>query len=184
MKLFFVTGNKNKFLEVKQLIPSIEQLDLDLEEIQHTDSQKIITHKLLEALKHQSDGIVVEDTSLSFECLGELPGPLIKWFVKSMSLDQLADLTQKLGNVKAKAIVTVGLAINSRELHFFEGVVEGEIVPPTGKKGFGWDSIFKPTGFKNTFAQMSLEEKNKCSMRKIAFLKLRDFLVSKNLIKA
>lgn len=184
MKLFFVTGNKNKFLEVKQLIPSINQLEIDLEEIQHTDPQTIIAHKLLEALKHKREGIIVEDISLNFQCLGGLPGPLIKWFMKSLELDRLVDLTVKLKNNKARAIATVGLAIDSRQIFYFEGTIKGEIVFPRGEGGFGWDSIFKPDSCSKTFAQMSLAEKNKYSMRKLAFIKLKEFLVSKNLITA
>lgn len=59
----------------------------------------------------------------------------------------------------------------------FEGVVEGEIMNERiGKGGFGYDPIFKPIGFQQTFAQMNLKQKNQISHRAIAIAKMVDFL--------
>ena len=84
MSLYFITGNKNKFEEVKSILPEIEQLDVDLPEIQDIDAQNIIRFKLLEALRHHAGEFIVEDTSLYFDCLKGLPGPLIKWFLETI----------------------------------------------------------------------------------------------------
>ena len=84
MNLYFITGNKNKFEEVKSILPNTEQLDIDLPEIQDIDAKIIIRAKLLAALKHKDGEFIVEDTSLYLDCLGGLPGPLIKWFMKNM----------------------------------------------------------------------------------------------------
>jgi hypothetical protein len=51
------------------------------------------------------------------------------------------------------------------EPKLFVGRCDGTIVAPTGENMFGWDPIFKPTGFEQTFAEMDLEEKNKISHR-------------------
>ena len=83
MKIYFITGSKGKFEEVKQIIPEIIQKDIDLPEIQETDAKKIIANKLQEALKHVKSGCVVEDTSLYIASLNGLPGPLIKWFINN-----------------------------------------------------------------------------------------------------
>jgi len=63
MELYFVTGNKNKFEEAKSVIPDLQELAIDLPEIQETDP------KLRGALKHKNGGLIVEDTSLYFDCL-------------------------------------------------------------------------------------------------------------------
>ena len=84
MKIYFVPGNENKLNEAKKILPEIEGLNIDLIEIQSIDSQEIIEHKLNEAKKHHSGNFVVEDTSLELVAMKGLPGPLIKFFEKSI----------------------------------------------------------------------------------------------------
>lgn len=150
--------------------------DLDLVEIQEIDSQKIIEAKLQEAKKYLSGNIIVEDNSLIFSCLGSLPGPLIKWFMKEVGNDRLYQLCESFDNFNATAKVTIGYSDENGQNYFFEGSIQGKIVKPIGENGFGWDAIFVPNSYDKTFAQMTPEEKNQISMRKIAFQKLADFL--------
>ena len=180
MTLYFITGNKNKFSEVKAIIPNVEQLDIDLPEIQDIDAKKIIRAKLLEALNYKQAEFIVEDTSLYLECLNGLPGPLIKWFMKTIGNDGLFNIAEKLGNNKAEAKTIIGYAKNPKEIYYFEGSVKGKIVSPRGKLGFGWDPIFQPEGFSKSFAELTPEEKNKISMRRIALNKLKEFLEVKS----
>ena len=71
--------------------------------------------------------------------------------------------------------MTVGI----NKTFFFEGIIEGNISPkPLGKQGFHYDPIFVPRGYDKTFAQMTLNEKNKISHRGIALKKLVKFLAS------
>lgn len=174
--LYFITGSKNKFAEAKAILGDMEQLDIDLPEIQDIDSKNIINAKLFEALKHEKGGLVVEDTSLSFSCLNGLPGPLIKWFLKTIGNDGLFQLVEKSGNDIAEAKTIIGYARSEKEIYFFEGSISGRIVAPRGETNFGWDPIFLPNGFSQTFAEMSREEKNKISMRRLSLNKLKDFL--------
>lgn len=176
MKITFITGNKGKFEEASQIIPELEQQDIDLTEIQEIDSSKIIASKLQEANKHLQGNLVVEDNSLTLNCLNGLPGPLIKWFLKTVGNDGLVKIAQDFGDNKAKATVTIGFSKEDGSIEYFEGSIEGEIVNPRGDNGFGWDPIFQPNGYTKTFAQMTLGEKNQISMRKIAFQKLKDYL--------
>ena len=69
--LYFITGNKNKFKEFQDILgeENIEQLDIDLPELQEIDPHKIIRHKIQEALKHHKGPLLIEDTSLYFDCL-------------------------------------------------------------------------------------------------------------------
>jgi inosine triphosphate pyrophosphatase len=178
MEIYFITGNKNKFEEAKSVMPDLQQLDIDLPEIQEVDARAIIKEKLLEALKHKQAGFIVEDTSLYCDCLSGLPGPLIKWFLKTIGNDGLYKIVNGFGNPKAQAKTMIGYARADDDIHYFEGVVEGTIVAPRGETNFGWDPIFQPAGQERTFAEMSKEEKNTISMRRMAFEKLKEFIDS------
>jgi inosine triphosphate pyrophosphatase len=178
MPLYFITSNNKKFSEVKMLMPDIEQLEIDLPEIQETDAKKIIKAKLLEALQHHKGEFMVEDTSFYLDCLNGLPGPLIKWFLVTIGNIGLADIAHKFGNFNATAKTIIGYAKSHEEIYFFEGELEGIVVVPQGEVGFGWDPIFKPTGFEKTFAEMTKEEKNAISMRSMAVQKMKEFLAS------
>jgi non-canonical purine NTP pyrophosphatase (RdgB/HAM1 family) len=177
--LYFITGNKNKFSEVKAILSEVEQLDIDLPEIQDMDAQAIIRAKLQEAFNHAQGEFIVEDTSLYLDAMNGLPGPLIKWFLKAIGIEGLAGLAEKLGNKKAIAKTIIGYAKNRDEIQFFEGTVHGTIVMPQGETGFGWDPIFLPDGHEKTFAEMSREEKNELSMRRMAVNKLKKYLYSR-----
>ncbi len=179
MTLYFITGNKNKFSEVKKVFPNIKQLDIDLPEIQEIDAKKIIEAKLFEALKYKKGEFIVEDTSLYLNCLNGLPGPLIKWFMKSIGNKGLFELAKNFNNYKAEAKTIIGYAKNSDEIYYFEGNIKGIIVSPEGKKGFGWDPIFQPEVYSKSFAELTEEEKNKISMRGVALNKLKEFLEKK-----
>ncbi|MDP2874441.1 MAG: RdgB/HAM1 family non-canonical purine NTP pyrophosphatase [bacterium] len=178
--IYFITGNPNKLKEVKLVLPSVEQLDIDLPEIQEVDAKEIIRNKLLEALNRTEGEFIVEDTSLYLTCLKGLPGPLIKWFLKTVGNEGLAEIAEKLGDTKAEAKTIIGYAKNREEIYFFEGSIKGRIVKPRGESNFGWDPIFLPDGHEKTFAEMSREEKNEISMRRVALNKLSEFLQTKN----
>ena len=75
MKFYFITGNKGKFEEAKAIIPKLEQLDIELPEVQEIDPKQIIKAKLFAAFEHKMEEFIVEDTSLSFECLNGLNIP-------------------------------------------------------------------------------------------------------------
>lgn len=174
--IYFITGNANKFNEIKTFIPYLEQLDIEFPEIQDINPHTVISAKLQEALKHTTEAIIVEDTSLSLDCMNGFPGPLIKWLSKSIGNEGIYELTQKYQNPKAIARTVIGFAVPGAEFNFFEGTLDGTIRKAAGDNGFGWDKIFAPGDSSLTFAQMAQEEKNKISMRKIATLKLKEFL--------
>jgi len=176
MALCFITGNKNKFREVKSILGEVEQVDIDLPEVQDIDARIVVETKLKEALRHRKDAFILEDTSLYLDCLKGLPGPLIKWFLKTVGNQGLAEIAEKMGDNKAEAKTIVGFAKSPEEIYFFEGIIKGRIVSPRGQTNFGWDPIFQPEGETRTFAEMTAEEKNSVSMRRLALNKLKEFL--------
>ena len=172
----FITGNRGKFEEVQAILPEVEQLDINLPEIQEIDAHEVIRAKLEAAYTHHAGPFMVEDISLSLACLGGLPGPLIKWFLKTIGNEGLFEIVSKFGNDTATAKTMIGYARSPEEIHFFEGTIAGRIVAPRGEGGFGWDPVFLPDGHDKTFGEMTTEEKNAISMRRIAANKLKEFL--------
>ncbi|MGH7175520.1 MAG: non-canonical purine NTP pyrophosphatase [Minisyncoccia bacterium] len=173
--IYFITGNKGKFAEVKAVLgDAIEQLDLNLPEIQGTDPHEIVGEKLREAQKHQAGEFIVEDTSVSLEGMNGLPGPLIKWFLTTIGIAGVVKLAEIFGD-RASARSIIGHVDAAGNIAFYEGEVQGRIVPARGTGGFGWDPIFLPNDFDKTFGEMAPEEKNqaKVSMRRMALEKLR-----------
>ena len=171
----FITGNKGKLEEAREILSGVEQLDIDLEEIQELDPRLVIEAKLKEAQKVVKGDFFCEDTSLYIEKMNGFPGPLIKWYMKAIGVDGIYNQTKVLDNCRAVAKTVIGYSCGD-DIKFFEGIIEGEIVEPAGERGFGWDKIFRPNGFDKTFSQMSIEEKNKISMRRNALNKLKDYL--------
>jgi len=175
MTIHFITGNNKKYEEAKEMIPEIVQLDIDLQEIQEIDAHEIIKEKLNEARKQIEEEIIVEDTSLYIKGLNGLPGPLIKWFMKTLGNKGIAELTEKTGNNECEAKTIIGYS-KKGEIKYFEGTTKGKIVQPRGPNDFGWDQIFQPEGYEKTYAELKTEEKNKISMRKKAFEKLKEYI--------
>ena len=180
MNLYFVTANKNKFKEAQLVIPYLKQLDRDLIEIQEVNPTKIIKSKLSNALeKSVKLPFVVEDTSLHINCLNGLPGPLIKWFLKSLGDEGIYELVKYQNGAKnktygAEAKTLLGYASSTGERYYYEGSIKGKIVSPRGDNYFGWNRIFQPDGSSKTFGEMTLEEKDPMSMRAEAFRNLKN----------
>jgi len=108
---------------------------------------------------------------LYFEELNGLPGALIKFFVKKLTLEQICFLIKE--NRSALAVTCI-VYFNGKELKIFKGETKGEIAKdPKGTNGFGWDPIFIPEGYSQTFAEITSEEKEDKFMRKEAIKKLR-----------
>jgi non-canonical purine NTP pyrophosphatase (RdgB/HAM1 family) len=177
MPLYFVTGNPNKFSDAKAFLGDVEQLDIDLPEIQGIDPHVIMKAKLEEAFKHHKGEFMLDDVSLRMDCLNGLPGPLIKWFIKSMGMDGIAALAEKLGNTKAEVSTIIAYAKSPEDIIFFEGRAKGDIVKPRGQGGFGWDVIFQPEGSDITYAEWKEQNPGPNAMRIEALTKLKNFLL-------
>jgi len=177
MDITFITGNpaKAKYLSDYFKLP-VAHHKLDLVEIQSLDLEEIARHKVEEAFRQLQKPVLVEDVSLSFDALGELPGTLIKWFLTSLGNDGLCRLLEGYNNRSATASVVFALH-DGTDVHFFKGSTRGTIVgSPRGDKNFGWDPIFVPEGQTRTWAEMSPDEKHETSLRKPALEQLAAFL--------
>lgn len=179
MEIVFLTGNANKLAQLKKYFPyEVHHQDVDLPEIQSLDSDKIIEHKAREAYARIQQPVLVEDMSLRFAALGNLPGPLIKWFLEELGTEGLCKLVATLGNPNAYAEVTYGL-FDGTTLQTFRAGLEGTIAPePRGENIFGWNPIFIPNGWTKTLAEMNDEESGTISMRRRALQQLQEYLDS------
>lgn len=126
-----------------------------------------------------------DDTGLEIDALNGAPGVYSARYAGEPSNSQKnIDLVlHNLGNNKNRAarFKTVITLIIGSDMHYFEGTVEGSILTERhGESGFGYDPIFQPQGHTKSFAEMTLEEKNKISHRGIAVRKLVAFLQHQN----
>lgn len=176
-KLTFITGNPAKAKYLGDYFHlSVDHIKLDLPEIQSTDLKEIVEDKAKRAFKVIKTPVIVEDVSLVFHELKELPGPLIKWFFETLGNEGLCKLVNRFDNKKASAKVMFAICDESG-VNTFSGSIDGSITDtPRGDIGFGWDPIFIPDGYIKTWAEMSDDEKHMTSMRKIALQKMSEFL--------
>ncbi len=180
--LKFITGNKQKFEEVKRFLHplKIEQVKMDLNEIQGLDPFEVVKHKLSEAFKHHKGEFLIDDESVYLYCLGgKLPGPLIKWFNVTIGPRGLFDICRKMNNYKAFARSIIGYAKSPKEVLFFEGKTKGRIVSPKGLYKFGYDPIFAPENLSETFAQLKSKGKFELSPRYRSVTKLKKHLLKR-----
>jgi len=170
MTIFFVTGNKEKFREANALLGEfdVEQVDVDLPELQG-EPEEIVKEKARLAARKTGKTVFVEDTSLCFNALNNLPGPYVKAFVEKIGVKGLYELASKYEDKSAYALACIGYCEPGKEPLVFKGRVNGRIVSPRGDTRFFWDQIFIPEGHNKAFSEMSVEEKNKISHRKLAF---------------
>ena len=174
--MYFVTGNINKFNEVKSIFPDVQQLAADLPEIQSLDPKEIIWHKLQEAQKlYPNTQLIVEDTSLVFDARNGLPWPFIKWHLDTVKDIGIWQMLQWFSNKSARGMSTIGYT-DGKNTEFFTWIVYGTIVEPVVSTWFGRDALFQPEWYDKTFAEMTKEEKNAISHRGKALQLLKECL--------
>ena len=99
--LTFITGNANKAKYLSEYFDlPIKHQKIDLPEIQSLSLQEIVESKAKAAYKIAHKPVMVEDVSLTFNALNNLPGPLIKWFLESLGNDGLSALVKKYSDNK------------------------------------------------------------------------------------
>lgn len=173
--LVVVTTNKNKLTEINQILGTNHQVSkIDLPEIQTLDLDKLIIHKVKEAYRLLQKPVLVEDVSLSIKALGGLPGPFVKFFLNTIGTEGTVKL---IGNQKSDTIVTAAVAIyDDKSLKIFKGQVHGTLSKKDrGEHGFGFDKVFIPKGYNQTFSQMPPSLKNKISHRAKALQKVKKY---------
>lgn len=188
MQLVFATNNLNKLKEVQSLIPDhIKLLSLkdigcfeDVPETQNTIKGNAI-QKAEYIKEHYGYDCFADDSGLEVEALNNEPGVFSARYAGSQrdandNMDLLLNNLKEKPNRNAKFKTVVSLHLNG-ELKTFTGICKGEItLDKKGNQGFGYDPIFMPNGYTETFAEIDLKLKNKIGHRGKAVTKLVEFL--------
>lgn len=183
MKIAYITSNAFKFEEARHVLSSWELVNypFDLMEIQG-EPEQIITAKAKEAHAKLKAPLIVEDVSFCCSAINDLPGPYIKDFLKKIADKGLFELIQRYQDHRAAAICHAAYVDENGDSYLFKGSIQGTVVSP---RGFGsisytsWNAIFQPIGYHKTFAELSVQEHSKISMRYQALTQLRLFLENK-----
>ena len=188
MELIFATNNRHKLEEIAKAInKKIELLSLaDIgfsEEIPETHEtlEENSREKAYHIYNRYKTNVFADDTGLEVDALNGDPGVYSARYAGNHcsfqdNVDKVLQELKGVKNRKAKFRTVITLILEGQEYQF-EGIVEGEItITECGRKGFGYDPIFRPNGFKETFAELSLDKKNEISHRGLAVKKLIEFL--------
>jgi XTP/dITP diphosphohydrolase len=191
-ELIFATNNLHKLSEIQSLIgdqfilKSLQQIGCT-EDIPET-APTLEGNALLKAqyiFDKYGKNCFADDTGLEIEALDGRPGVFSARYATDghdfeANIDKVLEELSEADNRKARFRTVIALILDG-SVHYFEGIVKGEIIAERkGIKGFGYDPVFLPDGYDQTFAEMLLTEKNKISHRARAVNKLVDFLNLKN----
>ena len=188
MKIVFASNNKNKIHEIQSMLPeNIQIVSLEsigcLEEIPET-ADSIEGNAILKAnyitQKYGFD-CFADDTGLEVDSLNGQPGVFSARYAgeQKNADDNMNRLLEELSNKSNRnAQFKTVIALNFKEKQYlFTGIASGEItLEKKGTGGFGYDPIFKLSGYEKTFAELSLEIKNEISHRGKATKRLIEFL--------
>jgi XTP/dITP diphosphohydrolase len=194
--LLVATRNPHKTRELRQILGSdFTVRDLrahsEISEIAETGTSFEENAKLKAlAVSRKLPGLVAaDDSGLEVDALGGAPGIYSARYAGTNAtnkeridklLEELARIDPTKEQRSARFRCVLALARNGDVLGTFEGIVEGQIADrPRGSHGFGYDPIFVPNGFQQTFGQLRPAEKNQLSHRARALKKLRAFLNSR-----
>lgn len=189
-QLVFATNNKHKLNEVQQVVGDTFQI-LSLEEIgcyedidepgaTLEENALIKARYIKEKYGYDCFG---DDTGLEVEALNGAPGVHSARYGgdhdSNANIIRLLGELKDIANRKARFRTVIALILNEQEFQF-EGIVEGEIIKERkGSAGFGYDPVFVPDGYSNTFAELGDDVKAQISHRARAIIKLCLFLVGK-----
>lgn len=188
--LIFATNNQHKVDEIRivsgdkfRIITLREAgIDIDIPEPHDTlEANAEEKARVIHGMKNTN--VFSEDTGLEVEALNGEPGVKSARYAGEhkdfqANIDKLLQNLQPHANKRARFRTVISLIWND-QLHMFEGICPGTIVhQQKGEKGFGYDPVFIPEGSDKTFAEMSMEEKNRFSHRRKATDQLIAFLTA------
>ena len=203
MKIVFATNNQHKLSEIRSILgDSIEVLslkdidcDVDIPETGTTLEENAL-QKAQYIYDHYHMDCFADDTGLEVDALNGAPGVYSARYAGGEGHDSEANMTKLLhelgenNNRKARFCTVIALiqkknvcpcgCTSIKEVHQFEGIVEGKIIRERrGGEGFGYDPIFQPDGYNQTFAELGMDIKNHISHRARATAKLAEFLLKR-----
>ena len=192
MKLVLASKNKKKLVEMNEILSHLGTevcseaeagVDVEVEETGTTFEENSLL-KARAVMEASGLPAIADDSGLCVDALNGAPGVYSARYAEGEGHDAQANIRKLLHelegkeNRKAQFRTAISLILDGKE-YLFEGVIKGEIIKEKrGDSGFGYDPIFKPEGYEQTFAELGNETKNKISHRALAVQKLCEFLQS------
>lgn len=198
MELIFATNNKHKLMEINNIfremqcdaykILNLDDVGLGNLFINETEETIEGNAELKASIVHKLSNIAcfADDTGLEIDALGGNPGVYSSRFAgedcndaenRKLVLKLMNEIPEHKRTARFKTVIAY---INKSERKLFYGICEGIITKEErGVNGFGYDSLFIPNGYIQTFAEMEPEKKNRISHRSKAFRKFVSYLLSK-----
>lgn len=186
-QLVFATNNQHKTEEVRTLLSGMYEV-LNLKDIGCTVDIPETADSFIGNAELKSSFVAenfhldcfADDSGLEVEALNNEPGIYSARYAgehdDAANLQLVLQKMEGVANRNAQFRTVVSL-VQGGQKFIFEGIVKGTIrTAPTGKSGFGYDPVFQPDGYQQTFAEMTMEQKNQISHRAIAMRKLISFL--------
>ena len=186
--LVFATNNKHKLDEASSILAHFVHVvslsDIDCHDDIPETSDTLEGNAMQKAhyiKEHYGLDCFADDTGLEVASLHNAPGVYSARYAgpehdSEKNMQKLLGALQGKSDRKARFRTVVALILNGEE-HLFEGIINGRIIEERkGTAGFGYDPIFVPDGYKQTFAEMGNDEKNQISHRAIAMNKLAAFI--------
>lgn len=183
-KIYFITGNAHKFSEIADLfqrfLPEFELLQLkeDLLEIQAWTLEEVAEFKLKHIKSRPEHPYFIEDAGFFVDGLKGFPGVYSSYVFKSIGYDGILKIMSGQAERNAHFKSVIAYMDPSIGLKLFVGKVEGTVSSEArGTNGFGFDPIFVPNEIPDkTFAELSMEEKNRISHRSRSFQRFIEYL--------
>lgn len=184
MILNFVTGNENKFKEVKQILSKFQidvvQAKVEVIEPQDESIVEVSKSKALQAFEKIKAPLFVEDAGLFIKALNGFPGAFSHFVYKKIGCEGILKLMENKKDREAYFASSIAFMSHLlKEPIIFYAEVYGSIAKEKrGSSGFGFDPIFIPKGYDKTFAELG-EKKNEISHRSKALNMFIEFLLEK-----
>lgn len=180
--IVFITSNRQKLIELQRVIPEVQGIAMEVPELQTLDMEELVKAKARAAYALCNRPCIVDDTAFYLDCLRSqdgsygLPGPLVKWFLQTITNKGLVDLAVRYNNMGAHARTMLGYALSADEVHIFDGIIHGSVAYPDKIVSDGWSAVFFPAGDEKPLGITMQEDIGVENMRAIAAHKLLTFL--------
>ena len=175
--MYFVTGNKGKFIAAQKLIPGLEQADLDPPEIQSDSNEEIAVYSVRHAFRQLKMPCFVDDAGFYLKALNGFPGTYSRYVLDTIGNTGVLKLMEGVEDRSAWFEACIAYH-DGKEVRVFKGRVDGTMATEArgGQYGnFGFDPVFVPEGREKTFAE-DMEHKDRVSHRRKALDAFLTFL--------